>query len=466
MDDDALRFELLLAREFANRYLPDQPAQRQDLEQLQRSNTFLVDTRAQCRVLQRLANLHHVTGNQIAENAALEALVERGESLADDHWRSIAMEYSGMRNHALGRYSEARAEFASAANIKGLLGDRAGQAKCVAEVGRMAIHCGDFGGAAAQLALASDIATLSGDLLARARAAAYTVVLALERLNFGTGWEYANKALELYRSAGNRVGEASTHTGLGILAQRLWRIEDARKHFGRARELLEPLNMPEFLSACLTSTSDLAIELGLLDEASSLLERAGAQAEAAGIAYALLECAISTASIAILRGDFSSAIRICRTELPRHVAPDEKAQLLVTMASAEFGLAHFDTSIEMLEDSLPTLRRRNMSTALHATFHLARAYLAAARLDDAQHCVETLLRETVDTGDAFPRILGPRILWIAGVAFEAAGEHGRALPMFNRARASLEELRVLVPDTKTRGYFAALPLHREIAAAR
>ena len=465
-DDDALRFELLLAREFANRYLPDQPAQRQDLEQLQRCTTFIVDARAQCRVLQRLVNLHHVTGNRVAENAALEALAERAESLADDHWRSIAMEYSAMRNLALGRYSEARAEFASAAVIKEHLGDVAGQAKCVAEVGRMAKMGGDFAGAAEQLALASDIATLSGDLLARARAAAYTVVLALERMDFKTGWEYANKALELYRLAGNRVGEASTHTGLGILAQRLWRIGDAREHYGRSRELLEPLNHPEHLSTCLRSASDLAIELGSLDEAASLLEQASAQAEAAGVAYALLECAISTASIAIFRGDFSSAIRICRTELPRHVAPNEKAQLLATMASAEFGLGRFDASIEMLEESLPTLRRRDMSIAVHATFHLAHAYLAGARVDDAQRCVEALLRETVDTGDAFPRIVGPRILWIAGRVFEAAGEHGRALPMFDRARASLEDLRVLVPDAKTRGCFAALPLHREIAATR
>ena len=465
LDDDALRFESLLAREFANWYLPDHQAVQQDLEDLQRSNSFTVDAQAQCRVLQRLARLHHLTGDRVAENEAIEALTERGESLADDRWRAIAIEYSAARNFTLGRYAEARAEFISAGVIKERLGDVAGQASCLAEAARMAVQCGDFADAATQLAPAYDIARLSGDLLTRARVAACTVVLAFQKMEFATGRRYANEALELYRLAGSRAGEGTTNLGLGVLAQRLWSIEQARKHYERALELLEPLNVPVLLGSCLSSTADLAIELGLLVEAQSLMDRAGALAEGSGAAYLSSECAGNAAAIAALRGDFALAIRICRKEYARQLAPRERSQLLVAMASAEFGLGRFDASIEMLEEAFPTLHRCDASSALYARFHLARAYLAAERGDDARRCVDTLLAETVDAGDAFPRILRPRILWIAGRVFAAAGERARARPMLDRARASLEELRSLIPDAKTRRCFSALPLHREIATS-
>ena len=38
--------------------------------------------------------------------------------------------------------------------------------------------------------------------------------------------------------------------------------------------------------------------------------------------------------------------------------------------------------------------------------------------------------------------------------------------MYREAQDALEELRAAIPDEETRARFSAIPLHREIAAAR
>lgn len=413
-----------------------------------------------------MAILHQDRCDFAAANEVIEDLADRAEALDDDYWRASALECAATRNFDLGRFSDARAGFVLAATVKERLGDTAGQGVSTAEAARAAALAGDLADVVAQLAKASKITRSSGNLRAMARVATCTAVAAQIRRDFATWRLSANEALKLTRSIGDRGGEAAMHTALGALAQQLWSVEEAREQYQRAAELFEGLKMPGCLSEALALAGDLATELGLLDEAELLVERAAGLAETSSAARILVWCKQNTASIAALRGDFSLAIRTSREALAKQVSQREAAEFMVTIASAQLSLGRFEASIKTLEEALPVLRRYEISNAvLDGTIDLARAYLAAARGDEAKRCAETLLRETVDAGDAFPRILRPRILWIAGRAFEAVGERGRAQPLLDRARAALEELSLAIPDAKTRGCFLALPLNREIAAS-
>jgi tetratricopeptide (TPR) repeat protein len=466
-EDDTARFNLLFARDAINKSLGDRAACKEDLEELRRSSTFAVDPTAKCRVLERLAQFHRNSGDRHAEDEAIEALVTLAEVLGDGRWRVASLERLAARDFKLGHYAEAQARYASAAVVKERIGDTLGQAELIAEGGIVAIYCGNLSDALAQLAHASEIAQSNGDLRAMATAAEYTAAVALLRLDFSTCRVSAQQALKRYRRVGNRAREAMTHIWLGLLARRLWSIDEAWTHYNRARELLEPLNMPEYLSSAIGNAGGFANELGRFAQAASFAARARALAEAAGSKRAVAEWAMIAANVANASGRYPLALQICREVLAQQISHREAAGVSATMACAELGLGHFDVSINLLEEGIPKLERYARSwEALNSTVDLARAYLAAARSDDARRCGERLLRNAADAGDAFPPLLRPRILWVSGRAFDATGDSARARLMFERARAALEELRAAIPDAETRDSFSEVPFHREIAAVR
>jgi tetratricopeptide (TPR) repeat protein len=153
--------------------------------------------------------------------------------------------------------------------------------------------------------------------------------------------------------------------------------------------------------------------------------------------------------------------------LAKRPGPRAEARWLSITANAYLELGDFDNAIEKSKDALPKLRRcKLLHDVYQVLIQLGRAYLAKARYDDAGRCVDELMEEMTALGDAFPKLPRPKALWSAGRFYAATNQAKRAREKYREARDALEELQAAIPDEETRAGFSAIPLHREIFAAR
>ncbi len=463
---DEVRFELLLLREETNRYRGDRAEQEHDLLELQQSSVFSADAQARCRVLERVVRLRNDVDDRPAELEAIEALSEQAMPLADDRWKAVTLAAKAAYRKCVGEFSEVRSTAASAAAIYERLGDAPGQIAVAAMAATAAGLMADFDDAEAQIARALDVGRACGDVALLAKATKEAAVVAHLRQDYSALQAYAVRALNLFRSIGDREGEASAHCGLGIAAKKRWQVEDARRHSKCACDLYEALGEPLELALALHDAGDLELELGCFDEARALIERALDLSEGSGAPHAVDYCRLSLARIAVECMDAPLVLQIARKAAKRPTPRVEALWPLIT-ASAYVELSDFDNAIEKLKDALPKLRRHKLlSSVYNALIQLGRAYLAAARYDDARRCVDELLQEMTTLGESFPKLYRPKVLWLAGRVYAATHQTRRAREKYREAKNALEELRVAIPDEETRARFSAIPLHREIAAAR
>ncbi|MBV8066628.1 MAG: hypothetical protein JO113_01525 [Candidatus Eremiobacteraeota bacterium] len=463
--DDALRCELLLAREAINRSLGNRQSREHDLRELQQSQTFSADSQTRCRVLERLANLRQETGDRRGEHEAIRALGEQANSLADDHWKAVVFELSARYQTSIGSYGDARTASMSAAALYERLGEVAGQINALGVACQTAAYLFDFAAAAEGLNRMDELARHSEAANLVALAARTRAIVAIKRQDYEAGQAAAVVALELHRSIGDRYGEASGHALLGVLAGAMWRIDGARRHYAFACGLFETLGNPHGLGQASMNAAGLEADLGCFDEARRLAERACALAETAGEIPLLEIYTTNMASLALSSGDYALCLKICQgaKELS-----DDMVSLarLALAAQAEVMLGDFGAAIETLEKVIPEFRRYNFfSAAYDALIFLTQAYLATAKFDDAWRCVDDLLHEMTALGEVYPRMYRPRVLWLAGRACAATNQVERAREMYREAQNVLEEMRTAIPDEETRACFSAVPFHLEIDAA-
>ncbi len=463
-DNDEIRFELLLARQGSNRFLNIREAQEHDIEELRHTTRFATEGQAQCRVLERAIRLSGDLSDRQAEIESIEMLLRQADSLDDDYWRAIGHERSAVCLWNSGRLAESSAANALAAEFFERIGHDEGRLTTACLASLAAAQAGDFGRAADHIATASEIARSSANPSMAATAARVRALIAVFQGNFAAARAAASELLEVGRSIGDRKLEVVAHGLLGTIAGISWQIQDARLHLELARGLGEAQTNKHALAEALVSSAQLATQLGHLDDADLFASRAVTLSEALGADAVRGIGLINLASIALSRGEPVSCIRLCEEALKLTRSRDTPIAV-AAMARAKVQLGEFNAAIKLFEEAIPKLRHDGeVGEAYGAMLELASAYLATARLDDAEGCVERLMREMETSVESFPKYYRPRIFWTAGRALQAAGGPERADDMFARARAEFEELREAIPDAETRECFSALPQYREIVA--
>jgi DNA-binding SARP family transcriptional activator len=466
-ESDEVHFELLLLREEINRYRGDRPAQEHDLLELRQSSVFSADATARCRILERVVRLRHALGERPSELKAIEALSEQAMLLADARWKAATLAARALYHRTLGRWRQVRATAASATAIYERLGDSYGEVGVTTMAAVAAGFMADFDDSDAQIARALNVARASGDVALVAKATREAAVVAHLRQDYSTLQTYAFEALALSRSIGDREGEASAHQGLGIAAKKLWQVEDARRHHKRACDLYEALGQPFELGGALMDAGDFERALGCFDEARALIERGALLLDGMGATHLVDQSLLALAEIARQCEDAPLVLQIALTALGKRFRPREEVRWLWITASAHVELGDVESGVEQMKAALPKLRRYKLLLDVYdVLIQLGRAYLAKARYNDAGRCVDELRQEMTALGDAYPRMYRPRVLWLAGRVYAATKQHKRAREMYRDAQNALEELRAGIPDEGTRARFSAIPLHREIAAAR
>ncbi len=464
LEDDALRFELLLTRQAINTYLGDRSAQELDLTELQRSKLFAADLNAQCRVLEHLANFRSSFDDGRKEAEAIGALAERAESLGDDRWKATALMLSAGCHGSAGRVQEARSAASASAALYQRLGDSSGEIRALAFVCQAAARQGQYDDAAVELSRLDTVARDSGvsDLVAVSKM--LRAIIAEARCDYIAGQKAAGEALVLYRSTGNRSREALAHIALGGFAARVWQVENARMHFALACEIGEALGSLHDLAMAYLNAGAFAGELGRFDEAMSLNQKAVALAERFGAEQLLDVCVVNAAANAASRGDPARCLEICEDASERRL--NERLFMMrdALSAQAKLDLGDCVGAIGTLEKVLPGLRRHKAYAEVSdALMHLTRAYLAVGKIEEARGCVDEILPGLSDSTGTYPRLYRPRALWAVARFLAATGEAKRSRVRVRQAQAALEKLRLAIPDAETQNTFAAIPIHREIA---
>lgn len=453
-----------MAREAANRFLNDREARQRDLEAVRHTARFARDVREQCRVLERVAKLSTDFGDLQREIESVDMLLNLADLLGDDYWRAVGHERSALHLWNSGRLAESSAENALAAELFERIAHDRGRLNAAFLASMAAGRAGNFECAADHIAAAAEIARSAEDPSMIATVARARAVVALAQHDFASAAAAANELLEMCRSIGDRKVEAVAHGLLGRMSALTWQIEDARQHFEFAREIGQAQIDKHGLAVVLLESAQRAADLGELDQGDDFATQAIALGEALG-ADAIREAGfVHLARIELLRGRPARSIRLS-TQALELARTREAATALAMLAEAKAQLGELGDAIVLFEGAIPKLRHDGeLDDEYSATLAAASAYLAAARLGDAERCVSELMRKMEPGTQSLPRQYRARVFWIAGRVLSATGDVEQAKTMFGRARLEFEELRNAIPDAETRDRFSALPYYREILA--
>jgi tetratricopeptide (TPR) repeat protein/transcriptional regulator with XRE-family HTH domain len=184
-----------------------------------------------------LAGLLRQDGPWAEALARHSAAVRAARHLGDRAGLANALSNLGVARRLTGNFPGAAGDLAEALGICRDLGDRAGQANALTGLGTARELAGDFPAAARDLAEALDIYRDLGDRLGQANALTFLGEVRRLTGDFAGAARVLAEALAVFRDLGDRLGQANALTGLGTAR------ELAGDSPGAARDLEEALSI-------------------------------------------------------------------------------------------------------------------------------------------------------------------------------------------------------------------------------
>jgi DNA-binding SARP family transcriptional activator/tetratricopeptide (TPR) repeat protein len=465
---DALRFELVALRERIFERLGDVAGRADDLVELERLAAILDSNENRDAALQRRIDFEHARGERKAELEAISELRRRASERGDARALAAAFEAEGNYRRSTAEFEEACRLASDACERYERLEDAAGQARALTI---WALSAGLLGRpeASALIDRAVALAEGTGDAVLRSLVLRSSGGIAQFRQDYRLLAETSQKTLDLARSAGDRQGEAVCHHQIGTAYWTVWRVGDAFEHLTTAVRLCEELGARDGIARTLCNLGAMTQDAGLYDDAEEIARRAQAIARDIGANDIAAVCEMNLGLIREYRGDPLGAKRCAGRALALSKRLGVKRYVATSLAQrgmARRKLGEIPSAIEDLRSAVATSRDAGRDAdATEWLPHLGLAYLAAgesgaarATIDEAKQALES---ETQASYMMYPT----HVYWSAAQVYRACGDRAASAAALARARAEFEQRRVAMPDERWQTAFAAIPTHREIAAA-
>ncbi len=460
------RCDALLLRERVHSRRGDREAQRADLAELGGLARSLGDGDLLCELLHRQVLFHRALGERQAEAALIEAL--HAAAAERPRWQVEALQAEAVHQLLLNRYDAAWVALQRVLGLRQARDDAGGQAECCCLLADVAVQQGRFEEAEdlIRTALAFRGWQMNQSLMVQTLGSAVGALFAQQR--FDSAGALGQQMLDLCRTIGDREGEAGAHASLGMVAARLFRIQEARQHYERAASLYHALGKRQGEAAVLVNAGMLAGGLGQYTESVDSFHKAEELFRSLDDLRGQAACALNAGMAAFFQGDHPAAEAAARRglELARAIRnPVLEGTALGNLGAAERELGRLAQAVEHMEAGLAIRRRLDRPADLGADLcDLTVAYLRAGNLAKARACADELLDLLGCTADA---MIHPQyILWAGAQTYRALGEGRRAHELFDEAHATLQAKAAAIPDAESRVTFLRLPFNAELVAAR
>ncbi len=202
-----------------------------------------------------------------------------------------------------GDLATARAEWAEALELFRGLGDEEEAARCVAELGSVAIAEGDLDEAERLYREASAAFAAQGRRLREAAALGNLAAIAAERGDHATAEAEGERVVELQRAVGDNEGLAISLHNLARVKLALARIDEARRLAGASLEVAGRIGFQEVIAYALGTIGELALAAGRAELAARLLGRSEALFTELGIVRYGEEAESYERAVATLAGE-------------------------------------------------------------------------------------------------------------------------------------------------------------------
>jgi tetratricopeptide (TPR) repeat protein len=264
------------------------------------------------------------------------------------------------------------------------------------------------------------------------------------------------------------VGEAEAHGRVAAAAARLFKVEEARRHYQQAEALYALLGDRQGQAAVLVNAAMLAANLGQYADAILASRRAEGLFKDLDDLRGQAVSWVNIAGHALRQGDHRTAEAAGRRGLAlarTMKSPVLEAYALANLGAAERELGQLDRAIGHMEAGLAIRRRLDQAAVELATdlCDLTIAYLRAGRHEAAQHTADEML--AVLAADPVHMTYPHFMLWAAAQTYRALGQPGRARDLLAQAYRVWQEKAAAIPDHASRRTFGQLPYNRELQAA-
>lgn len=466
--DPGLRLQLLCEQDDILHRRGDRPRQAACLTEL----ADLADRRAEeewrCEALRRRIRYYRALGERQMEGRSVLALKQRAAASGDRRWQAEAWRTEAASLALLGRYAEAVAGLEQAIPLYETLDDAAGLMACHCQLAEITVHQSRFDEAQAHLQAASTLVRAQGDQTLLVRALRTTSAAAFAHQNYAESQDLGQQLLELCREIGDREGEADAHSRLATVAARLFRVEEAHRHYGSAAELYERIGKRQGQAAVYLNTGMLAVNLGRYEAGIASFRQAESLFEALADPRGLAVSALNQSAAAIYQGNWAVAEKAARRAC--ELAHDLGMAFLEATALGNLGEVALNRgellkAVDFLRRSL-ALRQQTGHAPGDAATDLSLLALALLRLGDktaAREAAAELIALCESTPDTVP--YPQQALWAAAQVHRGLGDHPHAARLLARAHDVLEERAAAIPDPESRDAFRQIPFHRQIQQA-
>jgi tetratricopeptide (TPR) repeat protein len=304
-----------------------------------------------------------------------------------------------------GHYADAVAIHDHARRAAHDIGDRAGEATALTNLGVVDWRKGTYERAAEHYQQALDLLQPAGDRDGRARALTNLGVVHWRQGHYGPAAEHLEQALALYRQTGDRDGEASALVNLGNIRWQQGRYEQARVWQEQALRLFRQTGDRDGEAIALNNIGNVHMSKGRYEQAIRYMEQALDLNQRAsnrdGVAYALN----NLGGIHARQGRHEKAASHYRQalDLVRQTGNQTgEADALAGLGAVYRRQGHYGPAVEHLEQALALYRqtgdRDGEAGALNALGDAARA---AGHPEPALDRHASALTLATDTGDRF-----------------------------------------------------------------
>lgn len=466
--DPGLRLQLLCEQDNILHRRGDRPRQAACLADLAELANRRDEEEWRCEALRRRIRYHRALGEREMEGRWVLALKQRAAASGDPRWQAEAWRTEATSLALLGRYAEAVASLEQAIPLYETLADAAGLMACHCQLAEITVHQSRFDEAQTHLQAASALAQAHRDQTLLVRALRTASGAAFAHQNYAESQALGRQLLELCREIGDREGEADAHSRLATVAARLFRVEEAHQHYGRAAELYERIGKRQGQAAVSLNTGMLAVNLGRYEAGIASFRQAESLFEALADPRGLAVSALNQSAAAIYQGNWTVAEQAARRayELAHGLGlAFLEATALGNLGEVALNRGELLEAVDALRRSL-ALRQQTGQAPGDAATDLSLLALALLRLGDktaARQAADELVALCESTPDTVP--YPQQALWAAAQVHRGLGDRPRAARLLARAHGVLEERAAAIPDPESRDAFRQIPFHRKIQQA-
>ncbi len=461
--DEDLQRALLGLRERILGRLGDRPAQRADIDALER---IARDDDSRTDVVWRRAQWARALG-ELSEEARFLERFAQDASAGNDLSRRAAAHRACARNLMLrSHYAEASAAAQAAVEIERERNDAAGEVDALCLLSEIAVNRGEASEAEKTLAEARVRAESTEDPSLIVRAAMTLAGLAIMRRDFARALNDAQEAQRRYREIGDREGEAEAGTRVASALSFRLRFEEAAAEFAAAAQIYRALGNRLQLAYLLFNQTGSQMQIGLLEDARSSLAAAVEIFQEFDDARGRAASLTNLSMVRLLQQATQEAkeVGLSALQAARQIANSViEAAALANLGNAERELGELEAALTHMKQAIAIRERLNHCATFEELGDLALAQMKAGD-GEALGTAQDIMQRADASGEntVWPHYC----FWAAARVFRNCGDDERTAAALRRARELVSVQLDAIAEPRARAAFTELASVRGILAAQ